>query len=99
MSQHYYTYIMISHSRVIYTGVTNDLCRRVQQHKTQAHEGFTSKYNVNMLVYYETTSDVKTAIEREKHTKGWIRAKKIALIETQNPAWVDLSIELCDEGK
>ncbi len=70
MGKTFYVYIMASHSRVLYTGVTNDLCRRVHQHKHKLIEGFTSKYNVNMLVHYETTSDIRSAIEREKHIKG-----------------------------
>lgn len=93
----YYVYIMASYSRVVYTGMTNDLCRRVYQHKHKLIEGFTSKYNVNQLVYYETTNDVKAAIEREKQIKDWRREKRVALIEGMNPKWLDLSVELCGD--
>ena len=89
----YYVYIMASRSRVIYTGVTNNLERRVQEHKDKLVEGFTSKYNVNQLVYFEETNDVNAALNREKQIKGWLRVKKIALIESVNPAWKDLSLE------
>ena len=95
MLKQYYVYIMSSYSRVIYTGVTNDLCRRVYEHKHKIHEGFTGKYNVNQLVYYEATSDIRSAIEREKQIKGYRREKKVALIEQMNPKWIDLSYELC----
>lgn len=97
MDKTFYVYIMASHSRVLYTGATNDLCRRVHQHKHKLIEGFTSKYNVNMLVHYETTNDILSAIEREKQIKGWRSEKKVTLIETTNPQWVDLSLELCPD--
>ena len=71
--------------------MTNDIKRRVYEHKNKLIEGFTSKYNVNKLVYLEYTNDVKSAIEREKVLKKWARAKKINLIEMQNPTWQDLS--------
>ncbi|MBI4301682.1 MAG: GIY-YIG nuclease family protein [Chloroflexi bacterium] len=87
----YYVYIMTNHSDTLYTGVTNDLQRRVYEHKQKLVEGFTAKYNLNMLVYYEATEDVQSAIRREKQIKGWRRAKKIALIESTNPQWRDLS--------
>jgi putative endonuclease len=89
----YYIYIMASKSRVIYTGVTNNLERRVQEHKDKLVEGFTSKYNVNRLVYFEETNDVHAALTREKQIKGWLRSKKTALIESVNPQWKDLSLE------
>jgi putative endonuclease len=95
MSKQYHVYILSSYSRVIYTGVTNDLCRRVHEHKNKVHEGFTSKYHVDQLVYYEITSDIRSAIEREKQIKGYRREKKVALIEQMNPKWIDLSCELC----
>jgi putative endonuclease len=76
---------MASKSRVIYTGVTNNLERRVDEHKNKLVEGFTSKYNVNRLVYFEETNDVNAALNREKQIKGWLRAKKITLIESVNP--------------
>jgi putative endonuclease len=87
----YYVYILSSKSRAIYTGVTNDLHTRVWQHKEGRGGGFTSKYRVNRLVYYETYQDVEEAILREKRVKGWIRQKKVALISSRNPTWEDLS--------
>ena len=89
----YYVYIMASKSRVLYTGVTNNLERRVYEHKNKLIEGFTNKYNVDRLVHYEETNDVNVAIAREKQIKGWLRSKKIALIESANPQWKDLSLE------
>ena len=88
--QQYYVYIMTNRSDTLYTGVTNNLERRVYEHKHGLVEGFTKKYNLTMLVYYETTDDV-SAIAREKQIKGWLRSKKIALIESGNPQWRDLS--------
>ena len=89
----YYVYVMSNHSRTLYTGVTNDLQRRVHEHKQKLIPGFTQKYNITQLVWYEETPDVKAAIAREKQIKGWLRAKKIALIESLNPQWRDLSDE------
>jgi putative endonuclease len=91
MSKEYYVYIMTNKSRTLYTGVTNDLMRRVYEHKNKLIKGFTSKYNIQSLVYYESTSSIDSAIQREKQIKGWLRAKKIALIESVNPEWKDLS--------
>ena len=91
-------YIMANKSRTLYTGVTSDLKRRVYQHKHKLAPGFTSKYNITQLVYFETTSDVKSAIAREKQIKGWLRSKKIALIESTNPTWQDLSTDWFDES-
>ena len=90
MSQ-YYVYIMTNKSRTLYTGVTNNLERRVLEHKQKLVQGFTSKYNINKLVYYEVTNDIYSAISREKEIKGWLRAKKIGLIESKNPEWRDLA--------
>jgi len=87
----YYVYILASKSKVLYTGVTNDLCRRVLEHKLKQVPGFTARYNVNRLVYYESYSRIQDAIAREKQIKGWLRAKKVALIEADNPDWRDLS--------
>jgi Predicted endonuclease containing a URI domain len=87
----YYVYIMTNPSKTLYVGVTNNLELRVRQHKLKQIPGFTTRYNITQLVYYEETSDVLVAIAREKTIKGWLRAKKIALIETINPAWNDLS--------
>ena len=93
MSKEYYVYIMTNKSRTIYTGVTNNLMRRVDEHKKKLIKGFTSKYNIQYLVYYEMTTDIHTAIAREKQIKGLLRAKKIALIDSMNPEWKDLSEE------
>ncbi len=88
----YYVYIMTNKKNgVLYTGVTNSLERRVYEHKHKLVPGFTSKYNCTRLVYYESGSDVQGAIEREKQIKGWLRKKKIGLIESENPEWKDLS--------
>ena len=89
----YYVYIMTNRSRTLYTGVTNDLERRVYEHKQGLGSKFTRKYNITELVYYDDCSDVREAITREKQIKGWLRAKKIALIESVNPGWKDLSEE------
>jgi putative endonuclease len=86
----YYVYIMTNNSRTLYTGVTSDLVRRVFQHKHKLLPGFTRKYNLDRLVYYETCGDVRAAIQREKQIKGWVRAKKVALITSVNHAWRDL---------
>ena len=93
MSKEYYVYIMTNKSRTLYTGVTNNLVRRVYEHKNKLIPGFTSKYNIRFLVYYEATSSIQSAIEREKQIKGWLRAKKVALINSMNPEWKDLSEE------
>ena len=88
----YYVYILSnSNKNVLYTGVTNDLQRRVYEHKHHLDKGsFTARYNVENLVYYEATSDVEAAIEREKQIKGWNRKHKNKLIESKNPNWKDL---------
>ena len=84
---------MASQSRTLYTGVTNDLQRRVYEHKQKLVPGFTRKYNITRLVYFEETNDVYAALMREKQIKGWLRAKKVALIESVNPEWKDLSAQ------
>jgi len=83
----YYVYIMSSKSRVLYVGITNDIHHRVWQHQHDELPGFTSKYRVHRLVYFERFQYVRNAIAREKAVKGWLRSKKIALIETENPTW------------
>jgi len=88
----YYVYIMTNHSGTLYTGVTNNLERRVYEHKNKLIPGFTSKYNITKLVYYEEENDVDAALIREKQIKGWKRARKIALIESKNPEWKDLGL-------
>ena len=87
----YYVYIMASHRGTLYTGVTNNLERRVYEHRNKITGGFTAKYNVSKLVYYETTEDVTSAIAREKQIKAWRRSKRVALIESTNPYWTDIS--------
>ena len=87
----YYVYIMANKSRTLYSGVTNDLERRVYEHQNKLTKGFTSKYNITKLVWFQIFSDIGQAIEGEKRIKGWLRSKKIALIESQNPNWEDLS--------
>ncbi|KAF0153569.1 MAG: excinuclease ABC subunit C [Ignavibacteria bacterium] len=78
---------------VLYTGVTNNLERRLYEHKSKLIDGFTKKYNINKLVFYETSNDINSAIAREKQIQGWLRIKKIQLIEIANPVWNDLSEE------
>jgi putative endonuclease len=92
----YFTYIMASRSRTLYIGVTGDLHRRVFQHKWKGHEGFTARYNCDRLVWFERHQFVQKAIGREKELKGWSRSKKIALIESVNTGWLDLSREWYD---
>ena len=87
----YYVYVMTNRSKTLYVGVTNDLVRRVYEHKEKLVPGFTARYNLTQLAYYEGTSDVTVAIRREKEMKGWLRRKKVALIESVNPDWEDLS--------
>ena len=85
--------MMSNVSRTLYVGVTNDLQRRVYEHKQKLTPGFTRKYNLTLLVYFEATPDIRAALAREKQIKGWLRAKKVALIESINPNWLDLSTE------
>ena len=94
----YYVYIMSNKSATLYTGITNDLERRVYQHKNKLIEGFTKRYNITQLVYFASTDDVTAAIAREKQIKGMLRSKKIELIKTMNPLWKDLSEGWFDTG-
>jgi putative endonuclease len=87
----YYVYILSSVTKTLYAGVTNDIARRMYEHKNALVPGFTKKYKVDRLVYLEETGDVKAAIAREKQIKGWLRVKKEALINSVNPSWNDLS--------
>lgn len=87
----FWVYIMSSKSRRIYTGVTNSVYHRALQHKSGEIEGFTKKYNINRLVYYEEFRYIGNAIAREKEIKGWDRAKRVALIQSMNPTWEDLA--------
>ena len=95
MREHrYFTYIVCSRTGTLYIGMTNNIDRRVLQHKSGEIKGFASQYHCDRLVYYESFDDVHKAIGREKQLKGWTRAKKIALIESQNPRWADLGERL-----
>ena len=90
----YYVYLMSSFRQTLYVGVTNDLHRRVHQHKTKAYpDSFTARYNINRLVYYEVFNNINDALAREKQIKSWRRSKKVALIEAENPRWKDLSLD------
>jgi putative endonuclease len=89
----YFVYIMTDRSKTLYTGITNNLMRRVREHKDNSASNFTTRYNLDRLVYFERFEDVRNAIEREKEIKGWRRIRKIALIVSVNPTWADLSKE------
>jgi len=89
----YYVYIMTNQSGTLYTGVTNDLARRVYEHKQGKGGQFTSRYRITRLLYFEETRDIHPALTREKQLKGWTRAKKLELIATDNPKWIDLSAD------
>ena len=91
--RHFYVYILTNRTRTLYVGVTNDLESRMYEHKNKLVLGFTNKYNVSWFAYYEQTSDVESAITRERQIKSWRRSKKVALIESLNPHWKDLSLE------
>jgi putative endonuclease len=84
-----YVYVLASRTRRLYVGVTNDLTRRVWQHRSGAIPGFTKKYSITRLVYFEPFDDPTTAIRREKQLKSWARVKKLALVESMNPVWAD----------
>ena len=95
----YYVYIIASASRVLYVGVTNNIERRAMGHRQARIPSFSAKYKTKELVYIEAFGDVRAAIAREKQLKGWLRVKKIALIESGNPRWLDLSadwVSACD---
>jgi putative endonuclease len=94
----YYVYLMTNVTGMLYTGVTNNLERRVYEHKNKLIKGFTSHYNLDKLVFFECTDDITAAIAREKQIKGWLRKKKVALIETMNPKWIDLSKDWYDSS-
>ena len=88
----YYVYMLTNwNNSVLYTGITNNLERRLYEHKNELADGFTKKYHVHKLVYFDTTNDVNAAIAREKQIKGWTRAKKNALVSEMNSTWRDLS--------
>jgi len=95
--KHYYIYILTNkNNNVLYTGVTNDLLRRMYEHRSKLIEGFTKKYNVNKLVYFEEFRDINEAIAAEKKIKGWLRNKKITLVDSKNPEWKDLFLVIQD---
>jgi putative endonuclease len=94
----YSVYILASASGVLYTGVTNNLFGRTGDHRKKRMDGFTKRYTVNRLVYYETLGDIRVAIAREKQIKKFRREKKVALIESKNPHWIDLAAEWFSSG-
>jgi putative endonuclease len=89
----YFVYILTNRTRTLYVGVTNNLPRRIYEHRSGEIPGFTSKYKIHRLVYFEEFVDIRQAIAREKEIKGWLRGRKIQLIESVNPRWKDLSLE------
>ncbi len=92
----FYVYLLASRSRVLYIGMTNDLERRLREHRLGELGGFTKQYRVHRLVFFESFHDARTAIAREKQLKGWRREKKVALIEAVNPTWEDLAAAWTD---
>jgi putative endonuclease len=90
----YFVYILANKTRTLYVGVTNDLVRRVHEHRERATPGFTSRYRVNRLVYFQPATEISAAIDREKEIKGWVRRKKVEMIEAANPDWRDLAEDL-----
>jgi putative endonuclease len=99
MPKTYVVYILASRSRTLYTGVTNNLQSRLVQHREKLNPGFTSRYNVARLVYFEVLGDIRVAISREKQIKAWRREKKVQLIERGNPTWEDLSVRFSSDKK
>jgi putative endonuclease len=93
----HYVYIMSSKTRVLYVGMTNNLFRRMYEHKNKINMGFTARYNVDKLVYFEEVENEIIARNKEKQIKGWLREKKIKLIENLNPEWKDLSAPIMDK--
>jgi len=89
----YFVYIMTNHSGTLYTGVTGNLTKRVYQHRIYTGGGFTARYELNRLIWYQATTDVMSAISREKDIKGWVRSRKLELIREMNPKWIDLAEE------
>ncbi len=94
MAKTFYVYILTGKSGVLYTGVTSDLVRRIWQHKQKLIPGFTQRYNLTRLIWFESGSSARGAIAREKEIKGWRRSKKVALIRLINPEWRDLAPDL-----
>jgi putative endonuclease len=95
LNKNYYIYLLTNwNNTVMYIGVTNDLVRRLYEHKNKLYDGFTKKYNLNKLVYFELFFDINEAVKREKEIKKWRRDKKNKLVESINPEWRDLGLEL-----
>jgi putative endonuclease len=99
MGERYYAYIMASRSRVLYVGMTNNLSRRIREHKQGEADGFAARYNVTRLVWYRAFPRPQDAIAAEKKIKGWLRKKKVALIEKKNPSWKDLGPAVMEEAQ
>jgi putative endonuclease len=97
--KHYFIYILSSKNKVLYVGMTDNLARRIYEHKQRLVEGFTKEYNVDRLVYYEILPDLKSVVKREKQLKNWHREWKINLIESMNKGWKDLYSEIEDPIK
>ena len=97
MARQYYVYILSNDSRMLYVGVTGDIERRMSEHKLKLIDGYTKRYNLTRLVYYEDYDRVQDAIAREKQLKGWLRRRKIELIEEDNPLWEDLAEDWFDD--
>jgi len=91
MEKCYFVYIMSNESKMLYVGVTNDVTGRSFEHKSKSTPGFTKKYNLHKLVYFEEFANIPAAIAREKQIKGWLRSKKVALVNSRNPQWKDLA--------
>jgi putative endonuclease len=91
MQKTYFIYILSNESRMLYIGVTNDVTRRALEHKSKSVPGFTLRYNLHKLVYFEEFGNINAAIAREKQLKGWLRSKKVALVNSKNPLWKDLA--------
>ena len=97
--KNYFVYILTNNSKTLYVGVTNNLERRLYEHKNKLIEGFTKKYNLDKLVYYEVSNDINSAIAREKQLKNWHKEWKINLIEESNPDWKDLSSQMLGDAE
>ena len=94
----FYVYILMNHSRMLYVGMTDEVKRRLHEHRTKKFDGYTARFNINQIVYYEPIPYLNMAIAREKQLKGWSRSKKVTLIESVNPHWDDLSDHWGDRG-
>ena len=94
MKRIFYVYVLSNISKMLYIGVTNNLERRILEHKNKLIPGFSEKYNLHRLIYFESFGDIRDAIVREKQLKGWVRVRKVELIESKNPNWADLAEDL-----